>query len=62
MSSRLFGIILARWWLRGDSNPRHTGYEPVALTNWATQPFDGGTYRARTDDPLLAKQVLSQLS
>ena len=27
------------WWLRGDSNPRHTGYEPVALTNWATQPF-----------------------
>lgn len=29
---------LVEWWLRGDSNPRHTGYEPVALTNWATQP------------------------
>ena len=38
MSSRLFGILFAFWWLRGDSNPRHTGYEPVALTNWATQP------------------------
>ena len=38
MSSRLFGIILVNWWLRGDSNPRHFGYEPNALTNWATQP------------------------
>ena len=31
----------------------------------ATQIFDlsvGGAYRDRTDDPLLAKQVLSQLS
>ena len=30
--------VAIEWWLRGDSNPRHTGYEPVALTNWATQP------------------------
>jgi hypothetical protein len=27
-----------RWWLKGDSNPRHAGYEPAALTSWATQP------------------------
>lgn len=24
---------LKRWWRRGDSNPRHSGYEPNALTN-----------------------------
>ena len=53
---------MVTWWLRADSNRRHTGYEPVALTNWATQPNFGGTYRVRTGDPLLAKQVLSQLS
>ena len=27
-----------------------------------SHPKDGGAYRDRTDDPLLAKQVLSQLS
>ena len=61
----IFGIISLsfEWWLRGDSNPRHTGYEPVALTNWATQPsIFGGAYRARTGDLMLAKHALSQLS
>ena len=26
------------WWAFGDSNPGPTGYEPVALTNWAKGP------------------------
>ena len=36
----------------------HLSYEPISL------PFkiSGGDERDRTDDPLLAKQVLSQLS
>ena len=28
------------WWTFRDSNPRPTGYEPVALTNWAKDPFN----------------------
>ena len=27
------------WWAIGDSNPGPTGYEPVALTNWANGPI-----------------------
>ena len=27
------------WWAFRDSNPRPTGYEPVALTNWAKGPL-----------------------
>ena len=27
------------WWTIRDSNPGPTGYEPVALTNWANGPF-----------------------
>ena len=31
------------WWAFRDSNPRPTGYEPVALTNWANGPnFNAG--------------------
>ena len=26
-------------WILGDSNPGPTGYEPVALTNWAKDPY-----------------------
>ena len=29
------------WWAIGDSNPGPTGYEPVALTNWANGPKVG---------------------
>ena len=29
----------AIWWTIRDSNPGPTGYEPVALTNWANGPF-----------------------
>ena len=31
------------WWAIGDSNPGPTGYEPVALTNWANGPEVGLT-------------------
>ena len=27
------------WWAIRDSNPGPTGYEPVALTNWANGPY-----------------------
>ena len=36
-------------------------YEPVLFGGGSLAPF-GGDERNRTDDPLLAKQVLSQLS
>ena len=49
---------LTIWWLRGDSNPRHTGYEPVALTNWATQPNNGGPGRNRTGDTWIFSPLL----
>ena len=29
------------WWAIGGSNPGPTGYEPVALTNWANGPYRG---------------------
>ena len=44
-----------------DSNHRPPAYQADALTCWAISP-NGGDNRDRTDDPLLAKQVLSQLS
>ena len=37
----------------------HLSYEPIYLL---TKRVSGGDERDRTDDPLLAKQVLSQLS
>ena len=48
----------------------HLSYEPIQLTWCVAFPFTpfyslqrvGGDERDRTDDPLLAKQVLSQLS
>ncbi len=39
--------------------PRATDHSPTVRHGRAT---GNGAYRARTDDPLLAKQVLSQLS
>ena len=36
----------------------HLSYEPISLPSQVS----GGDERDRTDDPLLAKQVLSQLS
>lgn len=53
-----------KWWARQDLNLRPHAYQACALTNWATGPFsfDGGGNRIRTDDILLAKQALYQLS
>ena len=35
---RAFCSLFFFWWAIGDSNPGPTGYEPVALTNWANGP------------------------
>ena len=37
-------------------------YEPIFQRSCSSEPERGGDERDRTDDPLLAKQVLSQLS
>ena len=63
------------WWAQEDSNLRPHAYQACALTTWATSPFGfgvgrrfrlptpfGGDEENRTPDPLLARQVLSQLS
>ena len=50
-----------QWWAEMDSNHRPLGYQPSALTSRAISP-NGGDKGIRTLDPLLAKQVLSQLS
>ena len=49
-------------WAQVDSNHRPHAYQACALTGWAMGPFLGGDEGNRTPDPLLAKQVLSQLS
>lgn len=56
--------FINKWWARQDLNLRPRAYQARALTNWATGPFsyDGGGNRIRTDDILLAKQALYQLS
>ena len=53
------------WWAFGDSNPGPTGYEPVALTNWAKGPYAqtcldisfAVTYFYMTANHVLAPQV-----
>ena len=61
------------WWAQVDSNHRPRAYQARALTTWAMSPFSsfgvsrlsspiGGDDGVRTHDPLLAGQVLSQLS
>ena len=49
------------WRPEGGSNPWPLAWQASALTNWATGPY-GGNNRARTYDPLLVRQMLSQLS
>ena len=56
-----FADILSDWWAQMDSNHRPHAYQACALTSWAMSPC-GGDERDRTADPLLARQVLSQLS
>lgn len=38
-STRLGYISIYNWWSVLDLNQRPTGYEPVALTNWANGPY-----------------------
>ena len=66
-----------KWWAKVDSNHRPHDYQSCALASWAIGPFfsdirtsvfrpspraRGGDEENRTPDPLLARQVLSQLS
>ena len=37
-----------KWWTFRDSNPGPTGYEPVALTNWAKDPLPGNVLLSHT--------------
>ena len=55
-------IIKLKWRLRRGSNPRPLAWQASTLTNWATEPHYGGNNRDRTCDPLLVRQMLSQLS
>ena len=51
------------YWRPGwESNPRPLAWQASVLTNWTTRPLSGGNNRARTYDPLLVRQMLSQLS
>ena len=56
------------WLAQVDSNHRPRAYQARALTTWAmsqyfsVRPVGGGDDGIRTHDPLLAGQVLSQLS
>ena len=49
------------WRPETGSNRRPPAWQAGVLTNWTTGPF-GGNNRARTCDPLLVRQMLSQLS
>ena len=50
-----------KWRPGSGSNRRPLAWQASVLTNWTTGP-NGGNNRARTCDPLLVRQVLSQLS
>ena len=45
-----------------STNPHRAAFKECRRPTIAAQLRDGGGERVRTDDPLLAKQVLSQLS
>ena len=58
---------IKKWWAWEDLNFRPHAYQARALTKLSYRPGDrkpksGGAERNRTDDLLLAKQALSQLS
>ena len=65
------GSSLLPWWAQVGSNHRPLAYQASALACWAMSPYRcylpigqpfGGDEEIRTLDPLLAGQVLSQLS
>ncbi len=47
---------------RGGLEPPTSRLSGVRSNHLSYRPIPGGAYRVRTDDPLLAKQVLYQLS
>ena len=66
--TRIFSPLLYQLSYRGKkwrpgtgSNRRPLAWQASVLTNWTTGP-SGGNNRARTCDPLLVRQMLSQLS
>ena len=53
------------WWRRTDLNRGQAGYEPTALANWATPPYnnsDGANDQDWTGDLILTKDTLYRLS
>ena len=50
-----------KWRSGTGSNRRPLAWQASVLTSWTTGPY-GGNNRARTCDPLLVRQMLSQLS
>ena len=56
-------FCIEEWREWRGSNSRPPAWQAGALTHWATPPFSyGGHNRTWTYDPLLVRQVLSQLS
>ena len=59
-SSQVQTFFLQRQGIRNHPHHLYPALQPKAAA--ASGQNNGGAYRDRTDDPLLAKQVLSQLS
>ena len=57
----IWGFSSSAWRPGTGSNRRPLAWQASVLTNWTTGPC-GGNNRARTCDPLLVRQMLSQLS
>ena len=57
-------LYIKKWRPGTGSNRRPLAWQASVLTNWTTGPYkkSGGRNRARTYDPLLVRQMLSQLS
>ena len=57
----LYQLSYYRWCLGAESNHRHCDFQSFALPTELQRHF-GGNNRDRTYDPLLVRQMLSQLS
>ena len=57
-----YSIVNERWIAKIDAERNHSIVSTADTRGRAFHYGIGGADRARTDDPLLAKQVLSQLS
>ncbi len=54
-------FAFSAWWAFTDLNRGPTGYEPVALTNWAKGPCCGRSEGTRTPGPMIPNHVRYQL-